>query len=271
MPFHKQYADGSPRPLFRGWLHGTSALTSISLTYAYWNIIPTLAAPTMITICCLFAVSSLVHLVSWPSKALEEAITRVDKSCILALCMTSFMAPQWIESDTCRPDFVFSLVTVAIPIGLGVVGVLCGAGPIAFASFFCPVVSNMWFYGMHVEDSEVFYCIVGSTALYVLGFYLYASQAGGHHPYWGYHEWFHLLVTIGIAINARGVLAMTWYTDEVCSAGVSVVESVVSSNYTYADEICGTGCTGMGEVSQFSESLVWSGLLHDLSWLPVGI
>ncbi|CAB9504298.1 channel protein, hemolysin iii family [Seminavis robusta] len=271
MPFHTQYADGSPRPLCRGWLHGMSALASLSLTYEYWNDIPSVATPVVINICSLFLISSLVHLVPWQSKTLEEAITRLDKACILALCLASFMTPQLHESDACKPEFVYSLVTAAIPVGLGVIGVLCGAGPIAFASFVCPVVSSMWFYGMHVEDSKVFYCILGSTVLYAIGFYLYGTQAGGHHPVWGYHEWFHLLATIGLVISARAVFAFSAYTNETCSPS-TVLESVVgivsnSSNFT--EELYSSTTTI--EMEAVTEVLVWSGLRLDLSFLPAGI
>ncbi|CAB9496885.1 expressed unknown protein [Seminavis robusta] len=280
MVFHKQYADGSPRPLCRGWLHGMSALTSLSLTYKYWNEIPSVATPVVMNICCLFVISSLVHLVPWQSRTLEEAITRIDKACILALCWTSlFLTPQLHESDACRPDFVFSLVTAAIPVGLGVMGVLCGAGPIAFGGFFCAVASSMWHFGMQVEDSDVFYCIVGSTALYAIGFGLYGSQAGGHHPVWGYHEWFHLLVAIGSVISAQAVFSFSAYTNEICSlpggsSSSTLAESVVgivtsnSTNYT-AEEFYSSTPAIQAEAAV--ELLVWSGLKLDLSFLPAGL
>ncbi|CAB9504300.1 expressed unknown protein [Seminavis robusta] len=273
MPFHKQYADGSPRPLCRGWLHGMSALTSLSLTYGCWNDIPSVAAPVVMNICFFLVISSLVHLVPWQSKSLEEAITRIDKACILVLCWTSYMTPQVHESEACKPDFVYSLVTVAVPLGLGIIAVLCGAGPIAFASFFCAIAPNMWFYGMHVEDSEVFYCILGSTVLYAIGFYLYGSQAGGHHPVWGYHEWFHLLATIGLVISARAVFALSSYTSETCSPSI-LAESVVgivsnSTNYTAA-EVYSSSSTEV-EVEAITELLAWLGLRLDLSFLSGAI
>ncbi|CAB9504296.1 expressed unknown protein [Seminavis robusta] len=272
MPFHKHYADGSPRPLCRGWLHGMSALTSLSLTYTFWNDIPSVATPVVINICFFLVVSSLVHLVPWQSKTLEEAITRIDKACILVLCWTSYMTAQLHESEACKPDFVFSLVTVAIPVGLGIIAVLCGAGPIAFCTFFCAILPNMWFYGMHVEDSEVFYCILGSTVLYAIGFYLYGSQTGGHHPVWGYHEWFHLLATIGLVVSARAVFAFSAYTNEICSLGSSTlaesVVGIVSSN-NYTEELYSSTTTI--EVEAVTELLVWSGLRLDLSFLPAGI
>ncbi|CAB9521177.1 expressed unknown protein [Seminavis robusta] len=260
MPFHKEYADGSPRPLCRGWLHGMGALTTLPAVYRYWDDIPTTAIPVIIAICCLFVFSSLIHLVPYQSKTLEEAMTRMDKSCILALCVTSFMTPQLLESEACKPDFQYSLVTVAIPGALAFIGILCGLGPITFASFIFPVASNLWFYGVHVEDSEVFYWVAGSAVLYALGFSLYASQAGGHHPFWGYHEWFHLLVTIAIGFNARGIFTLSSYTDEICSAaGSAVAEALMSS---HADEIRIAGST-------IAESVVRSGLFDDLSWLVI--
>ncbi|CAB9520752.1 expressed unknown protein [Seminavis robusta] len=226
MPFHKEYADGSPRPLCRGWLHGMGALTSVPLVYTHWNDLPTPTVPALVALCCLFVFSSLIHLVPWKSVALEEIITRVDKSCSLALCAASFMAPQLLESEACKPDFLYSLLTVAFPVGVAFVGILCGIGPIAFTSFLFPFASTIWFYGLHVDDSQFFYGSVGCLVLYGLGFYLYANQAGGHHPFWGYHEWFHLFVTMGFAVNTRAVFALSDYTDEICSAGSTVADSV---------------------------------------------
>ncbi|CAB9520749.1 expressed unknown protein [Seminavis robusta] len=240
MPFHTEYADGSPRPLFRGWLHGVCTLIFLPLVYMNWDDIPAPAAPALIAISCLFVFSSLVHLVPWKSAALEEAITRVDKSCSLAICVASFMAPQLLESEACKPDFLFSLLTVGIPVGLSFFGVLFGLGAVAFASCGVAFASVIWFYGLHVDDSEFFYCLVGCTLLYALGFYLYASQVGGHHPFWGYHEWMHLIDTIGLLVNTRAVFVLSSYTDEICSAGSTVADSVVQS-----------------------------GLLSDLSWLSI--
>ncbi|CAB9520755.1 expressed unknown protein [Seminavis robusta] len=229
MPFHNNYADGSPRPLLRGWLHGMGALTFIPLVYMNWNDIPTPATPAMIAICCVFVFSSLVHLVPWKSEKFLEALTRVDKSCILAVCVTSFMAPQLLESEACKPDFSYSLATVAIPVTMSIIGVLCGLGPVVFASCGIAFASIFWFYGLQVDDSEFFYCSVGCLVLYGLGLSLYAGQVGGHKSFWGYHEWMHLIVTLGIAVNTRGVFVLSSYTDEICSTGSIVAESATQA------------------------------------------
>ncbi|CAB9515040.1 expressed unknown protein [Seminavis robusta] len=212
-----------------------------------------MAAPVMINVCCVFVFSSLLHLIPWKNKRLQDAITRLDKSCILALCVTAmFVTPQLVESETCKPGAFYSLVTAAIPLGLAFIGILCGLGPIAFASFICPFASNLWFYGVHVEDSEVFYCMLGGGILHALGFSLYASRAGGYHPFWGYHEWFHLFVTIGILVQVEGVFALSSYTDEICTSGGSDTESIVGilTEEIYTAESAATALRGMFRLVQ---------------------
>ncbi|CAB9515291.1 expressed unknown protein [Seminavis robusta] len=229
MVFHKNYADGTPRPLCRGWLHGMGAMTYLPLVCVHWNDIPTPALPAVIAIAFVFIMSSLVHLVPWKSEALLEAITRVDKSCILAVCGASFMGFQLVESEACKPDFLLSVGTVAVPVTLGIIGVLCGFGPIVFSSCAIAFVSNLWFLGWHVHDNlDAFYHTVGCLILYGSGLTLYATQVGGHRKYWGYHEWMHLLVTMGILVNIRGNWTYSFYTEDICSM-------VQPSGHVFAD------------------------------------
>lgn len=216
MPFHEHYADGTPRPLFRGWLHGIAACIALPLAWAHWTSLPAPAIPGILALCATLVLSSLVHLVQWPSASLLEIMTRLDKTGILAICGCSFWGPQLLESSMCKPTFLVSLSTVAIPVALSVLGVACGMGPIVFGGCGIAIASTLWFYGTQVQDNAFFFNSLACASLYGSGLLLYVIQAGGHRRYWGYHEWMHVLITVGFVVNARGLLLMSQYTEEAC-------------------------------------------------------
>lgn len=216
MPFHKEYADGSPRPLLRGWLHGISACIALPLVYTHWSSLPAPSVPGILAICYTLVLSGLVHLVRWPNDTILELFVRLDKTGILLIGGCTFWGPQLLTSEACKPDFLISLCTVAIPVGLSIVGVACGLGPIVFTGVAVAITQTIWWFGTQVHGASAMWHTVICAILYGSGLALYVSQAGGHRPYWGYHEWMHLLVTIGFLINIRGLLMMSQYTEETC-------------------------------------------------------
>ena len=161
--------------------------------------------------------SSLVHLVPWRSAWVLEALVRLDKTGILAICGTSFWGPQLLQSHACKPSHEVAMATVAIPVSLAVLGTWCGLGPIVFVGCAIAFGQTLYFYGTQVNDDSFFVHSLACTALYGTGLALYVLKVGGHSRYWGYHEWMHLLVTLGFLVNARGLLLMSSYTDETCT------------------------------------------------------
>ena len=221
MPTHKQYADGSPRPFLRGWLHGVAATISIPMV-AYTellspsSVIPAPALPGILAICGTLLLSSLVHLVPWKSTTVLEAMTRLDKSGILAICGASFWGPQLLDSHACKPSYGVAVSTVAIPITMAALGIWCGLGPIVFVGCAVAAGTSFHFFFNHVEDTDYFYYSVLCCALYACALTLYVLQVGGHKEWWGYHEWMHLVVTLAFIVNVRGLWLMSHYTDETC-------------------------------------------------------
>lgn len=227
MPTHEKYADDTPRPLFRGWLHGMATIISLPLVlYTHMSeslSIPPPALPGLIAICTTLLLSSLVHLVPWKSKVILEALTRLDKSGILAICGTSFWGPQLlgVDSHNCKQSYEVAMVTIAIPVSLAALGIWCGCGPKVFAGCGVAVISSLYFYGVHVQDAVFFNYSLACSTLYACALTLYVLQIGGHRRYWGYHEWMHLVVTLAFAVNARGLWLMSSYTDEICQGSDS--------------------------------------------------
>ena len=218
MPVHEFYADGSPRPLFRGWLHGLATLISVPWVVSSHlaEQIPAPALPGIVAICATLALSSLVHLVPWKSKTMLEIFVRLDKSGILAICGISFWSPQFLESSVCKTSPEIALLTNVIPLSISVLGVWCGCGPIVFVGCLGVIVETLWFYGTQVEDTIFFHYSVICIVLYGISLTLYVLQIGGHRRYWGYHEWMHLLVVCAFSVNARGLWLMSHFTDEHC-------------------------------------------------------
>ena len=221
MPVHKEYADGSPRPLFRGWLHGIAATISLPMV-AYSelvsssSIIPAPALPGILAICATLLLSSLVHLVPWKSTTILEIMTRLDKSGILAICGASFWGPQLLDSHACKPSYGVAVLTIAIPVSLATLGIWCGLGPIVFVGCAVSAGTSFYFYGNHVNDTDYLYYSILCCTLYACALALYVLQVGGHKTWWGYHEWMHLVVTLAFIVNARGLWLMSAYTSESC-------------------------------------------------------
>jgi len=249
MPFHKVYADGSPRPFFRGWLHGIATLVAIPLLLHHTTLmefastkvasssesaesfmigpsssftilsstLPAPAAPGLYAIGMTLIFSSLVHLVPWRSARVLEVLVRCDKTGILAICGTSFYGPQLLVSGACKVSTTIAWGTVVLPVGLAIAGMWIGLGPIVFVGCAIAFGQTLWFYGFHVDDSTFFWHSLACAVLYGSGLALYVLQLGGSKRYWGYHEWMHLFVTLGFLVNARGLLLMSQYTDEICT------------------------------------------------------
>ena len=244
MPTHEFYADGSPRPLLRGWLHGIAVIITLPMVL-YTHItsaIPAPALPGVLAICATLFFSSLVHLVPWKSKTLLEGLVRLDKSGILAICGTSFWGPQLLDSHGCKPSYQVALVTIAIPVSLAALGIWCGCGPIVFVGCAVAAGQSFYFYATHVEDTTFLYYSLVCCTLYACGLALYVLQLGGHRRYWGYHEWMHLLVTLAFIVNARGLWLMSAYTNETCQG------SNGSGDYTTNASIMGEMMAGESEL-----------------------
>ena len=237
MPFHKEYIDGSPRPLLRGWLHGISACIACPFVYTQWSSLPTPALPGILAICFTLVLSSLVHLVPWSSVSVLEILTRLDKTGILAICGCSFWGPQLLGSEACRPERIVAICTVGIPVSLAILGIACGMGPAVFVACAVALGQTVWHYGTQAHGASFLWHAVVCSLLYASGLALYVSHVGGHQPYWGYHEWMHLVVVIAFVINARGLLLMSQYTEETC-LGKESINSTLETAMACAGEFC---------------------------------
>ena len=231
MPFHSQYADGSPRPLLRGWLHGVCACLAVPLLQQHYSKIPLVALPGIMAIVWTLVFSSLVHLVPYKSSQVLEFMTRLDKTGIFLICGGSFVGPQLLslslDSNLCKPSLGYTLMTVVLPITASIVGVLRGMGPQVFVGSGIAFVSTIYFCYNHAPviieeddtttDNRFLIHTLLCALLYGSGLVLYVSQIGGHKPIWGYHEWMHVLVTIGFLVNVRGLwLLDDWNDHESC-------------------------------------------------------
>ena len=208
---HSHYADGNPRPLFRGWLHGFLAVITLPATAygllgstAYINAV---MAPMVISVCWLLTFSSALHLNPWRSIAVEDYVCRLDRLGVVLITACCFYSPHILTCDaSCRPPMSFTVWLVLLPNSVSAGMVLYGAklgdrpSPLSFSGVLvsCVTMGMFWIYS---KDYGLLAYELAVVSLDAIGMHVYALQMGGDQPKWGFHEWMHLSVGIGFYIN----------------------------------------------------------------------
>ena len=130
MPYHKFYADGTPRPLMRGWLHGLAAMIAVPRLLLHWTELPFAAQPGLVAICITLSLSSAVHLYPWQNARWEHWATRFDRTSIVVVTGAILWTPQLLQHQSCKPTLLYSVLTILAPTSLAAIGILSGFGTI---------------------------------------------------------------------------------------------------------------------------------------------
>lgn len=182
---HDRHADGTPRPLCRGWLHGIALVLFVRYVVDAWHALEGAARPAVVAIVWTLACSSLVHLVPWASIRVEELVTRLDRAGIIAICGASFMFPQLVDRGICRATPLFSLATVALPCIVGAGRVLLGHGNDSYSvgiSMGIAAISTTGFLACYVDTQAATWSIV-TVLLYGTGMLVYALKPFADAPF----------------------------------------------------------------------------------------
>lgn len=162
--------------------------------------------------------SSSVHLIPWNSRSVEELVTRLDRTGIIAICGCSFMMPQLVANDECKPPLFFSVFTVIGPCLLGVLRVMCGDGNKPETVIMsCGIASMSTIMFLATLDVKASLWAVAAVSCYGVGMVLYVFRPGNKlrvSRVWGYHEWMHVAVTVGFVINIQGLEYITGLCDQ---------------------------------------------------------
>jgi hypothetical protein len=206
---HRQYADGTPRPLLRGCLHGCTAAATLPLLAAHRNAIASEVLPTLLAIAWTLVFSSLLHLYPWRSPMIEDYITRLDRVGIVWITMASIgLAPALVDDPRCRPPLAFSILTNAVPNLISAATVLKGSrspnfiGGVALANVAC---------ALHWATVDWRFVMMSAAicATYCVGFWFYLSRFDFGRPvhaeYWGYHEHMHVFITLAFGMHAAAI------------------------------------------------------------------
>ena len=204
---HSRYRDNSNRPLCRGWLHGAALLCS--LHYISTREIKTPVLPAAAAMLWTLFWSSLVHLVPWESPGVEELVTRLDRTGIVAICGCSFVIPQLVVREECTPPLIFSVLTVIGPCLLGMLRIMWGDGnkpETLIVSCGIAAVSTITF--LATVDIAAALWAVATVSCYAVGMALYVFKPGDGlsiSRVWGYHEWMHVAVIVGFVVNIQAL------------------------------------------------------------------
>lgn len=207
---HSRYADGTPRPLCRGCLHGCAATTSWMLLAIYWDDVKAEVLPTVLAILWTLTFSSLLHLYPWRSPLVENYITRMDRVGIVWITMASIgLAPVLVDDLRCRPPLAFTVLTNAVPNLASAATVLRDSTlspnfiwSVALANVAC---------ALHWATIDYRFVLMSMTicTTYCIGFWFYSTRFDFGRPlhakYWGYHEHMHLFITIAFAMHVAAI------------------------------------------------------------------
>ena len=204
---HAHYADGTARPKYRGWLHGVVTVIAIPsvLTFCVAGWIPSAAVSPIAAICITLVCSSTLHLYPFIAVSSWEVARRLDRFCILLVNATSYFSPQLTSLPSCKPPLWISIAAVVVPNAIGAVFALKGAqGPTVFIGAGIAAVPTTIFWASY----DLLLATYSSTALlmYGIGLAIHTMQPAQPAKLWGHHEWTHVLITIGLVLNALGVI-----------------------------------------------------------------
>lgn len=213
MGLSSQYAEGTPRPKYRGWLHGIVTILTIPPAFVCMclGLIPAAALPPIIAICFTLCCSSTLHLYPFNTRAGWETARRLDRFSILLINVTSYFSPQLVSSAACqvRPPAWLSWTTVVAPNVIGGAYILKGAnGPLVFVGAGIAAVPTTLFWASKDHFLAALSC--AALLLYGAGLALHAMQPADPAERWGHHEWTHVLVTAGMVPNVAAVLHLAW-------------------------------------------------------------
>jgi predicted membrane channel-forming protein YqfA (hemolysin III family) len=206
-----QYAEGTPRPKYRGWLHGIATILTLPPVFLCMclGLIPAAALPAIFSICFTLCCSSTLHLYPFDTRGGWEIARRLDRFSILLINATSYFSPQLAHSAACHPPAWMSWATVVLPNVIGGAFILKGVkGPLVFIGAGIAAVPTTLFWASYDQFLAALSCM--ALLLYGAGLALHAMQPAEPAEHWGHHEWTHVLVTAGMVPNAVAVLHMAW-------------------------------------------------------------
>ena len=208
---HRRYADGSPRPLLRGWLH-----LLFALTHTGYLLGPHKAAtrPAFVSIAGTAWASALLHVYPWQSVSNEAHMTRLDRAGILMISMWSYLTPT-LTAGAHGPGWPAALTLIVAPHTIGLMTVLagCSARWVFLGSALAQLtISYTW---INVPEATHAHCwSLVTTMSYAGALFIHKVYAGATAVWWGYHEWMHLIVTVGFYGNIQCVLAVANMTPQ---------------------------------------------------------
>jgi hemolysin III len=160
-----------------------------------------------VTLVLLFAVSGFYHVPNWPPVR-RMHLRRLDRSMIFLFVAGAF-TPYFLVIDTPATNWVLPAVWVGA--GLGTLNAICFPNsPRALTAglyVLLGAVAVPFFPAIGEElGSTPAALVAGGGAAYVLGAICYARKAPNPLPgTFGYHEVFHALVILGVALHFAGV------------------------------------------------------------------
>lgn len=202
---HRRYANGDPRPLMRGYLHGVSCIFVAVWWIVNRSVIEPNTIPVLGGILFILTMSTVVHLLPFKHRSLEFVFERLDKCGIMSLVAASSVTALLTEDSRCRTSVGFTVITQIIPCIISIL--MIAFGDTSVRVFLGPITACLVAARTHmtVDSMMCFYTIVTSV-VYGLGLFLYAKRVGGVKPVWGYHEWMHVFVCIAMYTNFQGAV-----------------------------------------------------------------
>jgi hypothetical protein len=138
----------------------------------------------------------------------------MDRLGIILINVTSFyIGPQLVELSECRPSFLLGYLTVFVPNAVGAVLALRGSrGPLLFVGTVLASICTTVFWASYDTKLALYSCT--ALLLYAIGLGLHTFQSEVPAAVWGNHEWAHLFISCGLAVNVMASL----YMHERCSS-----------------------------------------------------
>ena len=204
---HRRYADGTPRPLLRGALH---LLLAAPFT---WHLVtqtyPLAALPALGSIAATLWASAALHVYPWQSIRSEELMFRLDRAGVLLISMWSYLTPALVDGDAAiAPGTAALCIGVPHLIALHHVAAGSRARGVFAPSLLGQLVVTLAWWGSVGAAAALRWSTI-TIACYAAALALHKRFYNFHAVYWGYHEWMHVLVTVGFYTNVQCVLELT--------------------------------------------------------------
>lgn len=195
------------KPSLRGTLHKGSfyfylSVASLAIIFSK-NGLPRLAMTVyLLTLLCLYGISSILHLTPWKTRTLEIRVQNIDHASIFLLIAGTYtpIGYSCIPMNQWSLALLFAVWMSAI---LGVIKCLFVRHlPKSFnVTFYCicglTVVPFIPVIREHFKAYQIMLAILGG-AFYIVGGIIFALEYPDPYPSsFGYHEIFHLLTVLG--------------------------------------------------------------------------